>query len=497
MTMLKMSLQRLNRLLKRIKNEKGKRSALDLFTWHGWIAMKRFGDGFITALLLLKALINRSRSSVVLCLRQYDITIVLSGLTVIAGFEVVIAIQLFSGVRILPLGIILGGALLSFLALGYIKTLPRARYGGASQEINVADLLEREVVPLQASEAHSILKGQVVLVTGAAGSIGSELCRQLLNYEPKLVIALDNNETGLFDLNENLRAHLHSAHLYIYISDITDRQRMERLFREMQPRIIFHAAAYKHVPLLEHFPDQAIRTNVLATYHLCRLAQKYEVLHFVFISTDKVVEPTGIMGVSKRIGEMIVQSLATSAEHDTCFCAVRFGNVIGSRGSVVPVFAQQIENGGPVTVTDPRATRYFMTIPEACGLVILTATITQQGGLYLLDMGNPARIIDLALKMIRLRGLRVGKDISIVYTGLRPGEHLHETLVAANEELTSTIYSKIYSVTCSDKLPPLATIVQWMDIIEDSLQYESDTQLRERLFEIVRGQLLDTSLQRK
>lgn len=388
-------------------------------------------------------------------------------------------------------------AMKRFLFLSDSKKPPRFGFVGSAKEINVADLLGRDVIALQASEAYAVLKGQVIVVTGAAGSIGSELCRQLLDFEPELVIALDSNETGLFDLTQNLHSHAHAVHLIPYLVDITDRQRMARLFMEKQPHIVFHTAAYKHVPFLEHFPYQAIRTNVLATYHLCCLAQRLQVAHFVFISTDKAAEPTGIMGLSKRIGEMIVQSLATSAEHDTCFCAVRFGNVIGSRGSVVPIFAQQIENGGPVTVTDPRATRYFMTIPEACGLVILTATIAQRGGLYLLDMGNPMRIIDLALKMIRLRGLRVGKDIPIVYTGLRPGEHLHETLVAPNEELTSTIYSKIYSVTCSDKLPLLTTMVQWMDRIEDSLQCESDAQLRERLFEIVRGQLLDTSLQLK
>jgi FlaA1/EpsC-like NDP-sugar epimerase len=261
---------------------------------------------------------------------------------------------------------------------------------------------------------------------------------------------------------------------------------MSRLLAKEQPQIVFHAAAYKHVPLLEQYPDQAIRTNVLATYHLCRLAQEHNVFRFIFISSDKAAEPTGVMGVSKRIGEMIVQALAKSANCATCFCAVRFGNVIGSRGSVIPVFVRQIEQGGPVTVTDPEATRYFMTIPEACGLVILTAAIADPGGLYLLDMGSPVRILDLAIKMIRLRNLRVGRDIPIVYTGLRPGERLHETLVSTNEELMPTVYSKIFCVSHRDTLPMLTTITQWIQSLDYSLQHESSAPLREHLFGIVR-----------
>src|SRR5713101_6306717 len=342
-------------------------------------------------------------------------------------------------------------------------------YSSFAKEINVADLLERDVIPLQPSEAHAVLKGQIILVTGAAGSIGSELCRQLLNYEPELVIALDNNETGLFDLAESVRSHSHAVHFYPHIADITNQQTISRLFAEKRPHIIFHAAAYKHVPLLEGFPDQAIRTNVLATYQLCRLAQEHEVARFVFISSDKAGTPSGVMGASKRIGEMIIQCLAKSADFETRFCAVRFGNVIGSRGSVVPIFARQIEQGGPLTVTDPEATRYFMTIPEACGLVILTATTADQGGLYLLNMGRPVQIIDLAEKMIRLCGLRVGLDIPIVYTGLRPGERLHETLVAANEELTPTANTNILCVIHKGNLPTLASIEQWIDTLEDCL----------------------------
>ncbi len=354
------------------------------------------------------------------------------------------------------------------------------------RKINLADLLGRDVVSFQTSEARAVLKEQVILVTGAAGSIGSELSKQLLNYEPERVIALDTNETGLFDLAESLRPHPYAARLYPYIADITDVRGMARLLSKMRPHVIFHVAAYKHVPLLEQFPEQAIRTNVLATYHLCRLAQEHNLTNFVFISSDKAAEPIGVMGASKRAGEMIVQTLGKSANCVTTFSAVRFGNVIGSRGSVVPVFAQQIEQGGPLTVTDPEATRYFMTIHEACELVILSVALANQGELYLLDMGNPVRIVDLAIKMIDLCGLCLGQDISIVYTGLRPGERLHEPLVAPNEELTPTPYSKIFSVTCRDQLPALATIAQWMNIIEDSLEWDSNARLREFLFEMAR-----------
>jgi len=377
------------------------------------------------------------------------------------------------------------------LVLNCIRMVPWIRAFSSLRELNAADLLEREVVSLQISKAHPTLKGQVILVTGAAGSIGSELCRQLLNYEPKAVIALDTNETGLFDLAENLCSHSYAAHLRLHIGDITDVRGMAQLFAQEQPHIVFHAAAYKHVPLLEQFPEQAIRTNALATYHLCCLAQEHAVARFIFISTDKAAEPTSVMGASKRFGEMIVQALAKSANGITCFCTVRFGNVMGSRGSVIPVFVRQIELGGPITVTDPDATRYFMTIPEACGLVILTAAVADRGGLYLLDMGHPVRIMDLAIKMTRLRGLRVGRDIPIVYTGLRPGERLHETLVAANEELIPTAYQKVFCITQSDDLPTLTTVTQWIHTLEASLYHESGAQLREHLFEIVRRRELE------
>ena len=364
----------------------------------------------------------------------------------------------------------------------HAKLVSRERY---SLEMNLAELLERQVIPLQSAETEAVLRKKVIVVTGAAGSIGSELCRQLLEHEPRMVIALDTNETGLFDLVNSLRSHPKGGRLFPFIGDIKDVPRMSRFFAEVHPQVIFHAAAYKHVPLLEQFPDQAVQTNALATYHLCRLAQEYGVECFVYISSDKAAAPISVLGASKRLGELMVQSFAQLMEGSTQFCAVRFGNVIGSRGSVVPIFAQQIESGGPVTVTDPEATRYFMTIPEACDLVIMTSAIAGQGGLYMLDMGKPVRILDLAIKMIRLHGLREGQDIQIVYTGLRPGERLHETLVAYNERSVSTVHDKILRVVNNNDLPLHPTIAQWMLILDESLQNESLLQLRERLFEMV------------
>jgi FlaA1/EpsC-like NDP-sugar epimerase len=490
MTMSKTSLPQLNGFLLHIRNEIKRKEQIFYIYYMGVDDLMK---AFIAAFLSFKEV--SSYRGIERYIYQHGISIVPCVIVLIIGLIIGFnAAALFSSMRIMPVDIIVCGSLVLFLLITRSKiALPMASTNNP-HEIKVTDLLEREVVPLGTSEAFAFLKGQVILVTGAAGSIGLELCRQLLDYEPELLIALDMNETGLFDLAEGLRSHPNIANLNPHIGDITDVQRMTRLFAEKRPNIVFHAAAYKHVPLLEQYPDLAIRTNVLGTYHLCRLAQKYDVACFVFISTDKAVQPISIMGASKRLGEMIVQSLAASTNCMTRFCAVRFGNVLGSRGSVVPIFAQQIEQGGPLTVTDPKATRYFMTIPEACELVILTSAIAGQGGLYLLNMGDPVQIIDLAVKMIRLCGLRVGRDISIVYTGLRPGERLHETLVAADEELIPTTNTNIFCVTHKSNLPTLAMIDKWVDTIEDCLAYQHDTQFRKHLFEIVCEQELITNI---
>jgi FlaA1/EpsC-like NDP-sugar epimerase len=354
------------------------------------------------------------------------------------------------------------------------------------REVNVADLLGREIVPLQAAESAALLGGKTVLVTGAAGSIGSELCRQLLSYGPDQVIALDNNETGLFDLAASIDSPEDCCRLRLCIGDITDSARMVRLFTELRPQVVFHAAAYKHVPLLEEHPAQAARVNVLATYRLCRLASHCHTDVFIYISSDKAADPVSVLGASKRAGELMVQAMAQSGSTTTRFCAVRFGNVIGSRGSVVPTFTRQIEHNGPVTVTHPDATRYFMTIQEACGLVILTATITDGGGLFLLDMGAPIRIAHLAANMIRMRGLRVERDVPIAYTGLRPGERLHEVLVGPSEQLVPTTFSKINRVMNRAETPTLATIDRWLQTLQKTLTCRDRALVRARLFDMLR-----------
>ncbi len=413
---------------------------------------------------------------------KYITTVIQSVLLIVALVE---GFRVLNTTKELPVGIVLGASLLAVLFLCSTKMLRLVVNATSARKINLADLLEREIVPLHSEEAYSLLKGQVVLVTGAAGSIGSELCRQLLNYEPATLIALDMNETGLFDLAQSLRLHPRVPQLLLRIGDITDVKSMDTLFASQKPQIIFHAAAYKHVPLLEQHPDQAVRTNSLGTYALCRLAQQYHVDRFVFVSTDKAADPESILGASKRVGEMIIQAMAKSMLGETHFCAVRFGNVIGSRGSVVPTFSHQIEQGGPVTVTDAQTTRYFMTIPEACGLVIMTATLAGQGELYLLDMGDPIRIVDIARKMVHARGLRVGRDIPISYIGLRPGERLHETLVASNEILQPTSHKKILCIANRTDVQGCEAVEGWVHALNESLLKSDQAQIRETLFDIV------------
>ena len=305
-----------------------------------------------------------------------------------------------------------------------ITPLRDALEGGPRLErIEVDDLLRREPVRVSAERCAKLLSGRDVLITGAAGSIGSELARQVSKFEPRSLLLVDIDESRLFDLSIELQ---HVRGLQIRLLDVRDRDALNRYFRGQPIEIIFHAAALKHAPLLETHVLEALDTNVFGTFEIARLAASRGASQFVFISTDKAVEPQGVMGATKRLSELLVRSVAEGAR--TTFTAVRFGNVLGSRGSVVPIFTQQIDAGGPVTVTDPRSTRYFMSVGEAVALVIEAASLAENGDVFMLDMGESIPIVELARRMIRMRGLRIGRDIDIVYTGLRPSEKLEERL---------------------------------------------------------------------
>ncbi|HRU60574.1 MAG TPA: nucleoside-diphosphate sugar epimerase/dehydratase, partial [Bacteroidia bacterium] len=309
------------------------------------------------------------------------------------------------------------------------------------RNIRIEDLLERPPIRLDTEEIRRQLEGRVILVTGGAGSIGSEVVRQLLPFNPKKVIVLDQAESALYDLELELQERYKFRQFETVIADVRQIDRMRRVFEAFHPQVVFHAAAYKHVPVMEHNPSEAILTNVHGTRVTADLAHEFGVEKFVLISTDKAVNPTNIMGATKRIAEIYCQSLGTVSA--TRFITTRFGNVLDSNGSVIPRFRKQIESGGPVTVTHPDITRYFMTIPEACQLVLEAASMGKGGEIYLFDMGTSVRIYDLAKKMIRLAGLTLDKDIRIEITGLRPGEKLQEELLADKETSLPTHHEKI------------------------------------------------------
>lgn len=321
------------------------------------------------------------------------------------------------------------------------------------QDINIEDLLEREVITIHNEAIYTELKGKKILVTGAAGSIGSELVRQLLQYRPSLIIMCDKAETPMHDFHLELLDKYKNPNVKAYLGDICDRQRMEHLFEVYNPQIVFHAAAYKHVPLMEDNPSIAVLNNVLGTRTLAELAVANEVEKFVMVSTDKAVNPTNVMGASKRIAEIFTQSyfrhlvkdMANNGEGRvvTRFVTTRFGNVLGSNGSVIPRFRKQLQKGGPITVTHPEITRYFMTIPEACILVIEAGVMGQGGEIFIFDMGKPVKIADLAKKVILLAGKEPDVDIKIVFTGLRPGEKLYEELLSNAENCRPTYHEKI------------------------------------------------------
>lgn len=310
--------------------------------------------------------------------------------------------------------------------------------------VKIEDLLGREVIQMNNKRIGEEISSKVILVTGAAGSIGSEIVRQLIAYFPAKLVLVDQAESALYDLEYELAGKVPTnVQLIVNVADVSDTRRVSKIFKNHRPDIIFHAAAYKHVPLMENNPYEAIKTNVIGTRILSELAAEVGVEKFVMVSTDKAVNPTNVMGATKRLAEMYTQSMNQLEGVKTKFIATRFGNVLGSNGSVIPLFKKQIERGGPVTVTHPEITRYFMTIPEACELVLEAATMGQGGEVFVFDMGESVKIIDLAKKMITLSGLRVDKDIEIRYTGLRPGEKLYEELLNNDENTLPTHHPKI------------------------------------------------------
>jgi FlaA1/EpsC-like NDP-sugar epimerase len=315
------------------------------------------------------------------------------------------------------------------------------------REINIDDLLERELIYLDDDSVHEEFYGKKICITGAAGSIGSELVRQVLKYKPDSLILIDQAESQLYELERELKFQNAGCQLLFFLADITNQERMRLILEDVKPEIMFHAAAYKHVPMMESNPEEAVNCNILGTRLLANLAVEVGVKKFIMISTDKAVNPTNIMGCSKRIAEIYVQSLNSHLEllgrEHTLFVTTRFGNVLGSNGSVIPLFKKQIESGGPITVTHPEITRYFMTIPEASRLVMEAGAMGQGGEIYVFDMGRPVKIADLAKRMIMLSGLELGKDIDIVFNGLRDGEKLYEELLSDKENTIATHHEKI------------------------------------------------------
>lgn len=310
------------------------------------------------------------------------------------------------------------------------------------KKVKIEDLLERDPIVMDKRLVSKDIVNKTILITGAAGSIGSEIVQQLLNFNYGKLILVDNSETPVFFLRSYCNSFNHLKNVEILVCDITDTEKMEEVFSTYKPQLVYHAAAYKHVPIMEENPQAAIKVNVQGTRLLADLSVKYNVEKFVMISTDKAVNPTGVMGASKRIAEIYVQSLNFHQEC-TKFITTRFGNVLGSKGSVIPIFKRQIENGGPITVTHPDITRYFMTIPEACQLVLTAGAVGNGGEIFIFDMGQPVKIYDLAVKMIKLSGLVLGKDIEIRFSGLREGEKLYEELLANQENTIQTDYKKI------------------------------------------------------
>jgi FlaA1/EpsC-like NDP-sugar epimerase len=359
--------------------------------------------------------------------------------------EVVLALPTVSGVRMRQVVDMVRRSGLPFRTIPSMTQMALGRVSLSQiRPVQIEDLLGRDQVEVGTENVRQMISGASVLVTGAGGSIGGELCRQILRFGPRRMLILDRSEAALFPVEQELRGAGGSGLVEPLVADLLDERRLEAVVGGCRPELVFHAAAHKHVPMMESQPGEAIRNNVLGTSALARMAVKSGVVRFVFVSTDKAVNPTNVMGATKRLAECMVQAIQTSVVGGTRFAVVRFGNVLGSSGSVVPTFARQIAAGGPVTVTHPEVTRYFMTIPEAVSLILQSASRAEGGETFVLDMGQPVRIADLARQMVELSGLRPGEDVQIVFTGLRPGEKLYEELSQGDEEVETTDHPKIF-----------------------------------------------------
>lgn len=344
------------------------------------------------------------------------------------------------------------------------------------RDVQIEDLLGRQEIKINLEQISGYLRGQVVLVTGAGGSIGSELCRQIARFSPKLLVMLGHGENSIFSIEMEFKDKYPNINVVAVIADVRDSERIDEVFAIYRPDVVFHAAAHKHVPLMEKNAGEAIKNNVFGTKNVAIAADKYGVERFVLISTDKAVNPSSVMGATKRAAEIVIQLLTKGSK--TKFMAVRFGNVLGSRGSVIPMFKKQIERGGPVTVTHPEMKRYFMTIPEAVQLVIQAGAMGEGGEVFVLDMGEPIKILDMAKDLIRLSGLEPGKDIAIEFTGMRPGEKLFEELLTAEEGTSVTKHEKIFVAKCVDLYD--GTLEQFTNICADMiLSNDSGNRMRD------------------
>lgn len=350
------------------------------------------------------------------------------------------------------------------------------------KSVRPVDVLGRPVVEPDRDSCLQFIRGRRVLVTGAAGSIGAELASQIAGLGPKQLVMLDTNETGLHDLSLDIRRQHRDVDVYMVITSVTDSPRIERVFRTFRPEIVLHAAAYKHVPAMEAQPGQALETNVVGTDVVVRHAAAYGTERFVLVSTDKAVRPSSVMGATKRLAELAVA--VVGKETGLSVCSVRFGNVLGSRGSVIPTFERQIRAGGPVTVTDSRMKRYFMTIPEAVSLIIQAGAFGHRNVTYILDMGEPVAIVDLAERVIQLHGLRPGKDIDIIYTGMRPGEKLYEELVLDFESANETAHPKVRQIDGMASHLPLEDVPERIAELVQSAQ-DDDPGLATRIHQLI------------